>query len=96
MNQLIVSAIEGKYLLQFSYEGKARVVEPHCYGVNTKGNVTMRAFQVDGYSSSGAMGWKMYDVNKIGSLEILESKFENPRDGYVKGDSHMSVIYVEL
>lgn len=96
MTEELVSAIENKNVIQFNYEGESRTVEPHCYGITTKGNEAIRAYQTDGYSSSGNLGWKMYDVQKIDDLEILGSTFAEPRLGYNKGDKGMSTIFVEL
>lgn len=96
MNTTITQAITNRQLLQFYYDGELRIVEPHCYGKTTKGNEAIRAFQVDGYSSTGQMGWKLYDLSKASSIEISEDTFINPRPGYVKGDKGMVVIYCEL
>lgn len=96
MNNLITKAIKNRNVIQFYYENELRVVEPHCYGVTTAGNEGLRAFQIDGYSSSGKMGWKMYDLNKAENLEILEDTFLNPRPGYKKGDKGMNRIFTEL
>lgn len=96
MNEDIVEAIENKKLIEFLYDGESRIVEPHCYGVTTKGNDAIRAFQVDGYSSSGKMGWKLYDLSKVDDLNISGKTFYSPRPGYKKGDRGMDDIYCEL
>ena len=96
MNQEIIEAIENKNLIEFDYDGESRTVEPHCYGLSTKGNHVLRAYQVDGYSSSGDMGWKMYDLGKTNNINILEDTFEKSRNGYNRGDKGMSDIYAEL
>lgn len=96
MNTTIIQAITNRQLLQFYYDGELRIVEPHCYGKTTKGNEAIRAFQVDGYSSTGKMGWKLYELSKTSSIVISEDTFINPRSGYVTGDKGMVVIYCEL
>ncbi len=78
------------------YNGGTRVVEPHCHGVTTAGNEGLRAYQISGYSESGNMGWKMFDLSKASSVTVLEETFSNPRPGYKKGDRGMSQIYCEL
>lgn len=95
-NFLVRKAIENKNLLEFYYEGGLRVVEPHCHGLTTKGNPAVRAYQVDGYSSSGRFDFKMFDLSKASSLRVLEETFDGPRDRYNKGDKGMSVIFCEL
>lgn len=96
MNNLIFEAIKNKNVIQFLYENERRVVEPHCYGITTAGNEGLRAFQIEGYSSSGKMGWKMYDLNKAKNIENNGKIFQNPRLGYRKGDKGMCKIFIEL
>jgi len=95
MKQEIIDAVEGQCILQFDYEGEQRIVEPHCYGVTTKGNEAIRAYQIDGYSSSGKMGWKLYDLSKADSIEMLNETFE-VRPDYKQGDKGMDEIYCEI
>lgn len=96
MNTEIVNAIRNQNLIEFYYDGGNRTVEPHCYGITTAGNEGLRAFQVDGYSSSGKMGWKMFDMNNASSVNILDETFSSPRPGYKKGDRGMSPIFSQL
>lgn len=96
MNTIICNAIRDMKLVKFYYDGGIRIVEPHCHGITTAGNEGLRAFQVDGYSSSGNMGWKMFDLSKADSISILDENFDMPRTGYRKGDRGMKHIYCEL
>lgn len=96
MKQNIIEAIECLYVIEFYYEGKLRVVEPHCYGITTAGNEGLRAFQIEGYSSSGKFGWKMYDLGKAINITLRDTNFKSSRPGYKKGDMGMSRIYAEL
>lgn len=96
MNQAIIDAIENQNVIEFYYEGELRIVEPHCYGETTAGNEGLRAFQTGGFSSSGKMGWKMYDLGKADDIEVTEETFDGPRPGYNPGDKGMSDIYAEL
>jgi len=95
MNKSIIDAINGKNLIEFDYDGESRIVEPHCYGLTTKGNEAIRAYQVDGFSSSGKMGWKLYDLSKADSISIIDETFET-RSDYKKGDRGMSEIFCEI
>ena len=96
MNTGIVNAIRNQNLIEFYYDGGNRTVEPHCYGITTAGNEGLRAYQVDGFSSSGKMGWKMFDLGKARSFRILDESFSGARPGYKKGDRGMSRIFEEL
>lgn len=96
MNNLLIEAIKNRNIVQFYYDSELRVVEPHCYGITTAGNEGLRAFQIDGYSSSGKMDWKMYDISKAENLEVMSETFINSRPGYKKGDRGMVEIFAEL
>ncbi len=96
MKAEICNAIRKKNLLEFYYEGGIRVVEPHCYGITTAQNEGLRAYQIEGYSSSGKMGWKMFDLSKAEDISVSNNVFDSPRSGYRRGDKGMSRIYCEL
>lgn len=97
MNTKIISAIENMNVIEFHYNGHWRVVEPHAYGVTPKGNEVLRAYQKDGTSDSGKVpDWRLFSVNKIEGLKIIDDTFSKPRLGYKVGDSAMSEIYCEL
>lgn len=96
MNSDICDAIKNKQLIEFYYNGGTRTVEPHCHGVTTAGNEALRGYQVAGYSESGNMGWKMFDLGKASNINVLEETFNGPRPDYKRGDKGMSQIYCEL
>lgn len=96
MNQEIINAIENQLVVEFYYVNELRVVEPHCYGITTAGNEGLRAYQIDGYSSSGKLGWKMYNLEKAEDIIITEDSFDRPRADYRRGDKGMDNIYTEL
>lgn len=95
MNTIIINAISNKKVIEFIYDGHSRTVEPHCHGVTTAGNEGLRAYQVRGYSSSGKMGWKMYDLSKAKNIQVLNESYEIRKD-YKRGDKGMNRIYCEL
>ena len=95
MNNQIINAIENQNVVEFYYEGELRIVEPHCYGKTTAGNEALRAYQIDGYSSSGKMGWKMYDLGKADNFEVSDETFST-RSDYKRGDKGMSDIYTQI
>lgn len=90
-------AIRNRKLLQFTYDGFNRLVEPHTYGIDGKGHFAIRAYQVSGGSESGEyVGWKLFHVAEIRSGIILDEQFPAPRNGYKRGDKWFSQIIVEL
>lgn len=95
MDTDICDAIENQFVIEFHYDGEVRVVEPHCYGVSSKGNEIIRGYQIGGHSSSGKMGWKLYDISKTEAIITTETKFE-VRSDYKRGDKGMAEIYAEI
>lgn len=97
MKNIICEAIKNKNLLEFNYKGYYRVVEPFTFGVNTKYNEVLSAFQVKGGSESGDRPmWRLFDLEKIENLRMLDESFSGNRDGYKKRDSRMVKIYCEM
>ncbi len=94
--RIIWEAIKKKRLLALDYNGGIRIVEPHCLGITKADNIGLRAFQIEGYSESGNLGWKMFNIGNVSGLRILKRVFNEPRPGYRKGDRGMSQIYCEL
>lgn len=96
MNQLICDAITRRCLLSVWWQGGTRIVQPHAYGINTKGNPMMRCWQVSGHSRSGKVQWwKPLLVNEARDFEILDETFE-PHHEYRMNDKHMTQIYCQI
>lgn len=93
----IATAIQGRNLLSFMYDGYRRTVEPHTYGMDTKGHMALRAYQVGGGSESGAyVGWKLFHVNEMLNVSIQAQAFAGPRPGYKRGDKAFASITAQL
>jgi hypothetical protein len=93
MIPLICEAIKNKQRLQFSYNGKTRIVEPQCYGIGTKGTELLRGYEVAGNVEKTN---KLYDLTKVVTLISLNEFFTSPGPNYQKGDSAMKTIFCEL
>ncbi len=96
MNPQICAAIRSKRHLLFNYDGLPREVEPHAHGTSSKGKEVVRGFQTNGQSSSGPLGWRLWDVAKMRSLRVANSTFANARPDYVRGDAQMHPVHCEL
>lgn len=98
MDHRIVSAIENRQLIGLDYEPGERIIEPHAYGLSRDMNELLRAYQVSGASASGEHEhWKLFRVDRIRSLTVLDEQFPSSRPGYRSGDSAMrGGIFVEL
>lgn len=93
----IKTAIQNKQLLSFVYDGYSRVVEPHTYGLDKKGHPALRAYQIRGGSESGEyIGWKLFHVNEIRNLSVLQEHFTHARSDYKRNDSFFYSIYTQL
>jgi hypothetical protein len=96
MNSEICTAIHKRRLLQFYCEPGDRVVEPYAYGVGPGGRELLRAYQRAGQSHSRDEGWKVFHVDELQDVFILDDGFEAPRLGYMRNDPAMTKIYAEL
>jgi len=97
MNSAICSAIRERALIQFTYEGGTRTVEPYCHGITTAGHEALRAYQVSGYSESGnPVGWKLFTVSKILRITKTGETVSSNRPGYNPQDRGMSSIHCHV
>lgn len=89
MHQTIVSAISNRKTLEFRYNNEARIVDPHCYGVDGKGHDAIRAFQ------RGGKGRRLFHVKDISGLVLGQQSFEVQMD-YKRNDKAMGLIYAQV
>ncbi|TCV94548.1 hypothetical protein EC912_10331 [Luteibacter rhizovicinus] len=93
----ICLAIAQHRLLIFSYDGSERVVEPHAYGVDARGDGLLSAYQIEGDSLSGATtGWKFFRMEKMIGLRVLDRHFPGARPDYRHGDGAFATIQCQL
>src|SRR4051794_17155342 len=97
MTQTICQAIATRAVVEFSYDGGSRTVEPHCHGVSTAGNEVLRGYQTAGYSESGnPIAWKLFDVSKIEGLSVTNRTFDQNRPGYNPDDKAMTTVHCHV
>ena len=92
----LTTAIQGKRLVRFRYRDHERIVEPYAFGADDGGRPILRAYQTGGTSGSRNHGWKLFRVEEIKALEILEQTYDTPRTGYMRNDPSMTKIYSEV
>src|SRR5579859_4171802 len=77
----IVGAIAGRRLIQFVYDRRTRIAEPHDYGVRN-GTAQLLVYQIGGQSRSGGLPeWRCVKVAGLSALQILDATFDGPREG---------------
>lgn len=97
MNRRICQAIRERRVLEFTYDGLSRRVEPHCHGRSQQNNEVLRAYQVGGASQSGRVPlWRLFTVNKANGLALSNEKFSGTRPGYNPNDKGMTSICCNL
>ena len=91
MNAIIVKAIAERRAISLDYSPGSRTIEPCAYGVSADGHFLLRAFQTSGASASEEhIDWKLFRVDRIRSLRLLDQQFAGPRPGYRRGDRAMT------
>lgn len=92
--EIIKQAIRDKKLIQFWYHNNQRIAEPHVLGITTQDKLTVLTMQVGGYSSSGGLpDWRMFHVDEISSLQVLNQTFQVSRTWYNPRESDFKIIY---
>lgn len=74
----ICTAIEQTRIIELTYHGKIRVVEPHDHGI-LNGSVQMLGYQVRGGSSRRLPNWILMKTDEITALTLLDQTFPGGR-----------------
>jgi predicted DNA-binding transcriptional regulator YafY len=91
MHPTILKAIRERRVLRLVYGAGSRVVEPHVCGAGRAGQGLLRAFQTAGASASGApYAWKLFRLDRIESVELLDARFPGPRPRFRRRDRAMT------
>ena len=97
MHPTITEAIKQRRILNVSYDGYNRTVEPRTYGINSAGNEALSCYQIAGVSSSGKPeGWKMLLISKLGSVTMTERTFVPRTSPSPWGDKPMRQVFAQV
>jgi hypothetical protein len=97
MNPSVCSAIAGRAVVRFQYDGGLRIVEPHCHGMSPAGNEVLRGYQIGGFSASGsAVGWRLFEVPRLSGWIQTDDTFLTNSPGYNPNDRGMTVIHCHV
>jgi predicted DNA-binding transcriptional regulator YafY len=71
----LIRAIRERRVVEFDYERRHRVVEPHTLGI-LDGAEQLLGYQLGGESSSGPLpDWRRFRVRAIENLQLLAQRF---------------------
>lgn len=97
MTHPICTAISLRAVVRFRYSSILRVAEPYCHGFSTAGHEVLRAYQVEGESASGeALGWRLFSLDEVSDLEVLQQHFITNRPGYTPTDAAMAEVHCHV
>ena len=97
MNAIVCDAIRTHRLLQFIYDGYARLLEPHLYGINTQDHEILSGYLVGGWSATEIEpGWRNYLVRDMYDLQALAESFEGPRSGFNPASARYRQVFCRL
>lgn len=95
-HDLLNSAIRARAAISFLYENLLRIVEPHLYGRDRRQKAFLRGFQTSGQSLSGGLPeWRLFDVDKISQLKIVDAFF-TPRNDFNPTDPIIDSVYAKV
>ena len=96
MLNTLISAIQQRKHIAFTYSGLARVAQPAAVGESRAGNPVLRCYQTEGGHVTAGHEWDFCELSLIVGLRVIETTFASDPPGYRKGDKHMTKIYAEL
>ncbi len=97
MNQIIIKAIKNLHVLSLTYDGISRKVEPHAYGIGSKGVELLLCYQIRGaHGSIAPHDWDWLTVPKISAMTDTGDTFSGARPQYKRDDKRLSTIYAQL
>ena len=94
----IRQAIAGKNLVEVRYKRQPRIVEPHDYG-DHRGVEWLLVYQLrtsGDAAGNEAVGWRLFEVPKIESLEVLEATFNGSRQAAQQDHHKWDVLYARV
>ncbi len=93
---LLCRAITDKYLVQFKYDGRSRIVEPFCCGIGNAENYVLRGFQIRGSDKTKPLCWRLYELAEMSQLSITQHNFNGKWEEYNSQDSAMIEIFCRI
>lgn len=97
LDALLRFAIGHRRLVEFVYDGRRRVAEPHDYGV-LGGRERLLVYQLTARPASDrtSEGWRLLDVAKMQSWRLLEDRFPGSRHQAHERHLQWDAVYVRV
>lgn len=98
VDQSLRFAIANKRLIELTYKGSVRLVEPHDYGIQ-KGSVRVFVCQLRPIVSASGRNvtrWRMLDVPKIERCVVTEQTFTGSRGTPDQRHHEWDVLYARV
>jgi hypothetical protein len=81
--QRLIRAVQEHRVVELTYQGHQRTVEPHIVGLHEAGEPVLYGYQIGGTSRSGSIpGWRTLIVTEIEDLELTDQRFPGPRGDF--------------
>jgi len=93
---LLCQAIAEKFIIQFKYDGRSRIVEPNCCGISTAENYVLRGFQIRGSDKTKPLCWRLYELGEMSQLSVTQHSFKGSRADYNPADNAMTKIFCRI
>jgi hypothetical protein len=89
LDEQLTFAIAHKRLIQFRYNGRLRVAEPHDYGIKngTRKLLVYQIREAGGDQRQRIRGWRLVEASKIDACRVLDDQFRGSRGR--SSDHHM-------
>jgi hypothetical protein len=95
MQDVICQAIREKRLLELQYEGHARRVAPHIYGIDSTGDELLTCYQVWGAEDGEPAGWRFFRLADISDLTLTSKRFA-PRPEHQRDEAAIARVYCRV
>jgi hypothetical protein len=96
MQDLICQAIKEKRLLELQYEGQARRVAPHIYGIDAAGEEMLSCYEVWGGTDGGPARWLSLRLAEISQLQLTTKRFAPRPEHQQRSNGDIARVYCQV
>ena len=89
MQAALALAIQNRKRVSFRYNNKFHSVEPHCYGIDSKGRESLLAYEK-------GLGWQVFDVDTLWNIYDRDDGFDAARPNFSPDIAPMTQIIASL